>query len=444
MEVKKSLLFFVLLLTGLVYAAHALVIWVLQLTGIGSYDVVVTDHLVFFGVFLISGYVLGLSKHVFTTNLFFPAAYKNAREYLWFLILLCFAGGILNIIDKYLITLMRPIDCLSEIRFAWIEVSAYIKRSPIHSFVSFSGNALSSLLYPLLVILNISFLSANPTHRKCTLGQFVVIIFLILFYCASFGSRNLMFSFMAMSFTVTMLYLYFNTTKHQVVKSCVSTIVTLAIGSIFVFVLTANRVDCGWSDSGQERLERHYVYLKEFEDEIPINLVHSINQNAPMSQCSVCLLAGLYLSHGVANHQMVFNDNKIGENYLTGFLQSKLQFLYPFEVIEVTKYFRGGITMVGAVKHDYGYLGVLGFGLICAGVLKLILLSFAAATNYIRTFACIMLTLYFYSIAVSVMFFPLMTMPFSIMSFGFLLFWIFNIFVSLRDRGDCKSYQLHK
>ena len=96
--------------------------------------------------------------------------------------------------------------------------------------------------------------------------------------------------------------------------------------------------------------------------------------------------------------------------------------------------------MVGAVKHDYGYLGVLGFGLICAGVLKLILLSFAAATNYIRTFACIMLTLYFYSIAVSVMFFPLMTMPFSIMSFGFLLFWIFNIFVSLRDRGDCKSY----
>ena len=149
--------------------------------------------------------------------------------------------------------------------------------------------------------------------------------------------------------------------------------------------MTANRVDCGWSDSGQERLERHYVYLKEFEDEIPINLVHSINQNAPMSQCSVCLLAGLYLSHGVANHQMVFNDNKIGENYLTGFLQSKLQFLYPFEVIEVTKYFRGGITMVGAVKHDYGYLGVLGFGLICAGVLKLILLSFAAATNYIRT-----------------------------------------------------------
>ena len=118
-------------------------------------------------------------------------------------------------------------------------------------------------------------------------------VVLILFYCASFGSRNLMFSFMAISFTVTMLYLYFNTTKHQVVKSCVSTIVTLAIGSIFVFVLTANRVDCGWSDSGQERLERHYVYLKEFEDEIPINLVTALTRMR-QSQCSVCLLTGLY------------------------------------------------------------------------------------------------------------------------------------------------------
>jgi len=83
--------------------------------------------------------------------------------------------------------------------------------------------------------------------------------------------------------------------------------------------------------------------------------------------------------------------------------------------------------MVGAVKHDFNFFGVIFLATLLAFTLKLILLGSNAVRRPVRTFAFIMIFLYLYSITVSLMFFPVMTMPFSIMCFGFLFFWIFTI-----------------
>ena len=385
--------------------------------------------LFFIIAFLASGFVFGLHKHAITTHHLLTEIYENSRKYLPLLILLCLLGGVLNGIEKYLIVQMRPITCIAEIRFAWIDVAAYMGRSPVHAVISFMGNTLSSLLFPLIAILNISYLSPNITGKRCTIGQYLVVLSLALIYAGSFASRNLAFALMAISFASALLFLYANPCKIQFKKTLLSSLTILALGLGFVLSLSYDRINCGYErsydDNGSVQEKLNKAYLEGYKDEIPMTLPN--DNTSP-----VLKLVGLYLSHGLANHTMVFGANKIGKNYVLGFAYSKLKWLLPLKSVEVSKYFRGGITMVGAVKHDFNFFGIVVFAALLALILKLILLASNAVRHSVRTFAFVMLFLYLYSITASLMFFPVMTMPFSIMCFGFLFFWIFTIWIDAR------------
>ena len=429
MKSVKSLYVFIILLMSLVYAAHLAVYQFTAETNKVDLSHVYIDHSIFIIAFLVSGFILSLHKHFINTNHLFAEIYENSQKYLWLLILLCFFGGVLNAIDKYLIMQLRPITCIAEIRFAWIDVAAYMGRTPVHGAISFMGNALSSLLFPLVVILSIPLLNPVIIDRKSTVSQILVIISLALIYCGSFASRNLAFAFMAISFATVLLFFCTNPCKIQLRKTLLSSLTILALGLGFVYSISYDRMNCGWDDEGAGRLARNQVYLRAFEDEIPFTLNYASSE----TNCPICQLGAMYLSHGVANHIMVFNENKIGKNYLLGFVNSNLNKLFPLEEVKVSKYYRGGITMIGAIKHDFNFIGIIVFAPLLAVTLKLILLGLSAVRGSVRTFAFCMLSLYFYSITVSMLFFPVMTMPFKIMCFGFLLFWIFTIFVNWID-----------
>jgi hypothetical protein len=425
MTTTKSLFRFVLLLISLVYAVHFAIFIGFAEQGSFSISVVLIDHALFIGVFLGSGFLMGLNNNSLDIADVVSKISENSQIYLRVMIFLCILGGILNVVDKYLIAELRPISCISEIRFAWLEVASTDGRSNFHAFLSFFGNALSSLLFPAIVILTINYQNLNLSSRRFNIGEFLVLVFLTVIYCGAFASRNLMFAFMAITFTTTLMFFYFHPNAKQFKKIIKTSMCILFIGMGFVFGLQNDRLNCL---SNHDASDRDTLYINSFADEIPYLI------EAPGKGCVACQLGAIYLSHGIANHSAMFKNDKIGNDYVFGFMASRLGLTSLVSHLKPLKFFHGGVTMVGAIKHDFSYIGIVVLGAICAFILKLILIGLCAVQNFVKIFSFTALIVYFYSISTSMMFFPIMTMPFLIMCFGFLFYCLLYFFENLVSR----------
>ena len=127
---------------------------------------------------------------------------------------------------------------------------------------------------------------------------------------------------------------------------------------------------CKFESDVETTENRSLNCMQAYEDEIPFQLP---NEPKLAEKCPECVIIVLYLSHGVKNHENIFQNNLVGKNYLTNFVVKKLSPILPLKNVEVTKHFTGGLTMVGAIRHDFGRLGIVCAACVLSFLLVMIL-----------------------------------------------------------------------
>ena len=131
------------------------------------------------------------------------------------------------------------------------------------------------------------------------------------------------------------------------------------------------------------------------------------------------------------------------------FIHANLGSFSPLEKVKHERSFIGGMSMVGSIRHDFGHAGIVVFAMLCSLILVTIAKGLRLEGSYMQIPAIFCLHLLFYSITVSAMFFPLMTMPFRLMVFG-LLFLVtistltvaISIWIARRDFSSEKNNKI--
>lgn len=123
-----------------------------------------------------------------------------------FLLLVSLAGIALYVWSKYYLIGLRPISCISEIRFAWLAVDRSLL--PVHiRLASILGHLLTSFAY--LGMLAISYtMGRSGSVRAVSHSDFALQLFFTLvgaLYAGFIGSRNAMLAFLAMTLVGLML-----------------------------------------------------------------------------------------------------------------------------------------------------------------------------------------------------------------------------------------------
>ena len=229
------------------------------------------DHSLFLAVFLLASYLAKMHEKKYCAVNGFDNLFSDLVDYVWHIIIVCAFGVALSLWAKYLTVQIRPIVCLSEVRFAWIEVGDE-QRSILHQVVSFTGNALASLLFPLIAFINYGIQSARIKLTKRTVLQLAAIIVLIVVFSGSFASRNMLFAFATLTFGGAVIALFSNPTKSQMAKTTLSALLIALVACVSVFAITNNRIFCKFEESDVETTEnRSLNYVQAYEDEIPFN-----------------------------------------------------------------------------------------------------------------------------------------------------------------------------
>jgi len=439
MRLHQSLLTMTLLTAGLVYAATLILqkLFGLKFSHCGMPisnenflgTSVFFDHLIFITIFSIGCAVTGVHRLKVDTHSLYQQSLSKLYKYTWHLLALCILGGFFNLIDKYLIIQKYPINCLSQIRFAWISVASE-GRDAYHQVFSYIGNGLSSLLFPSLIILNSHIQASSKKLQMKQFAQVLILTILVVIYSLSFGSRNLMFAFASVTFCGSLLFLVFNPSMQNLIKTLVTSVLILIVSVGFTYFFTKDRIFCVPNhhqiliekNGIQGVLDQEALYIDGYRDEVPICMDADGlgGQTALAKTCAPCALAAIYLNHGLANHRWIFSEELVGKNYILNFLHANLGSMSPFGKVQCERSFVGGMSMVGSVRHDFGYPGIVVFAIICSLILMAIAKGLRLGTSKLQISAIFCLHCFFYSITVSPMFFPIMTMPFKIFIFGLL------------------------
>ena len=307
---------------------------------------VLIDHVIFITIFLTFYAILGehhLDKSKSALN---GGVFEKHFSHIWLLILVCAIGSFFNVLDKYWITELRRINCLSSIRFAWLEIADQ-GREPVHSIVSLVGNILSSFLFPTALILVSRFFTHTHKIQMQNYLQLIAFVFLIVIYCGSFASRNLMFAFGSLCFCSSITYVFLEPTRKQFAKAIATGTLIFIVNVGFLIALTNNRIFCISEhyqrsiDLGGRSAEIAHTdrYLSEFESEINFQY-----EPTPASKaCPGCALGAIYLNHGISNHHAIFDDNKVGKNYIWAFLSGYIKNVFDVSDFEYVRNFKRDI-----------------------------------------------------------------------------------------------------
>jgi hypothetical protein len=428
--IKKSpILSISLFILALVATGTSLSGYVFGVKSRDSYTVLF-DHTIFITVFFASCIILGERYLDTSKNALNGDCLERYFNHIWLLILVCAVGCLFNILDKYWIIKLRSIECLSSIRFAWLEI-ADRGREPVHDIVSLVGNILSSLIFPTTLIIASRFFSYKHRIEKQNYLQLIACVSIVILYCGLFASRNLMFAFSSLCFCSSIVYFLLAPTRQQLLKTVAAAALAFCVSAGFLITLTNDRIFCVSERYKKEielggkaaELKQATNYLKEFENELHFKY----NANELSKSCPGCVLGAIYLNHGMSNHEAIFDDDKIGKNYIWSFISSYIENVVEVPDFEYVRNFTGGISAVGAFRHDFGYLGIIFAAIFTAMLVKIISIGLVVSNHSVKLLSVLVFYVFMYSVTTSLMFVPFMTMPFSLMLFGFLFFYVLTL-----------------
>lgn len=355
------------------------------------------------------------------------------------LLLVSIFGVALHAWSKYYLTELRPISCISEIRFAWLEVSRDVL--PIQVRVaSVLGHLLTSFAY--LGMLATSFtIGRSKTLASIPRSEVAhQLIFTLVgaIYAGFIGSRNAMLAFLAMSFAGLIMGM---ATRDQSSNSdyslppLVAALLVPTFGMlVFSSVVFSDRLFCRTPDALTSPNGQHVSAARIAAFHMTGNYrefalrVRAQDEGADWREavfvdgCPICGPAMVYANHGIFNLSRTIGSEERGTPVLLGHLGSwARRFGIDMRATdgEMVKrvYGPGGLTLAGAAYHDYGLAGVL----IMATILGILFGQSILwmQSNGIRAligvwlFCCI-----FYMLFISSIFVGFSVLPFPFVAFG--------------------------
>lgn len=365
-----------------------------------------------------------------------------------FLLLASLGGITLHIWSKYYLLELRPISCISEIRFAWLAVDRSLL--PIHiRVVSILGHLLTSFVY--LGMLATSYtMGRSGSVRAVFRGDIALQLFFTLvgaIYAGFIGSRNAMLAFLAMNLVGVMLGLASPAAGEKPVRRWLLALIASAmplVGMVaFSSAIFSDRLFCHEPDA-LVKLQSHGLSAGKITAYHMTGNYREFALKARaqddgaewrealfVERCPVCGPAMVYVNHGIFNLSKALAGDERGDPILLKFIAGwgkRLGLDLGMEGKTGARvYGPGGITLAGAAYHDHGYVGLV----LTAAVLGLLFgqsILWMQSTGVrvlvgVWLFSCL-----FYVLLISSMFVGFSVLPFPFIAFGIgvgLLVWMF-------------------
>jgi hypothetical protein len=446
------------MLCVLVIALHGLTLWMAPFTSLYPTLPAVLILIAFLAIFLLCTkfVIIRFGRH-FEREPALPCLLEKAlrdRRLRAFLLLVSLGGAALHVGSKIYLLELRPITCISEIRFVWLEVDRSLLPVYIRA-ASILGHLLTSFAY--LGMLSTSY-TISQSRSVSAIGRNDVLLQLLFtligaVYAGFIGSKNAMLAFLVMNAIGTMLGMA--STGSGLIRQWRIATVTLAVPLVamiaFSSAIFSDRLFCH-APSELSQLEgpglsqpegpglsagRIAAYhmtgnFREFDLK-----ARSLEDGGRWREalvtdiCPVCGPMMVYANHGIFNLSKVFAYEERGDPILFGHIKSwarriGVDFAATDGGVMKRVYGPGGITLAGAAFHDFGFLGSLAVAAILGTAFGFAILWMQSTG--IRSLAGLWLfSSLFYVLLISSLFVGYSVLPFPFVTFGVgagLLVWV--------------------
>lgn len=451
-----------LALAGLVLGLHCLILWISPFESVYPTAPAIAILWAFIAIFFVCGRLVFAGRGIASkdrpaTSITLDGVFQDHRLQI-FLVLVSLAGVILHIWAKLYLTELRPISCLSEIRFAWMEVER--QALPLHiKAASVLGHLLTSFTYFGIMIASFNigrFRSVGLIRRSDQILQIFFVTVGVL-YAGFIGSRNAMLAFFAMGLVgVTLVAAVAGQARANIRQWRVflaGLLLPLITSVLFSSLIFSDRLFCYTPDalsksngehvsasgehvsaSGEQisarKITEHHMtgYYKEFAL-IPRFGDGRSYAGQPdwrwvlfIDKCSICGATMLYLNHGIFNLSKMMASEARGDRILLKFFSSLPERLGLAEAPTTVQprervYGPGGITLAGAAYHDFGVTGLVTtaavLGALFGGSIRMIQASGVGALVGVWMFSWLL-----YLLLISNMFVGFSVLPFPFIVFG--------------------------
>jgi hypothetical protein len=462
---SPAILYGSLVLAGLVLALHGVVLWLAPFASNYPMWPAMLVLVSFFGICSTSAWLLVIlrtpgesldTRHESHTLLAQVLGDSRLRV---FLVLCALVGICLHMWAKYYLTELRPISCISEIRFAWLEVDRQLL--PTHIRVaSVLGHLLTSFAYMGLFATSfgIGFAKSVKAVRSADLLFQLFFIVIGVLYAGFIGSRNAMLALLIMCSTGLLLGLASRIHQRGAKQTWKLILMGLSVpllsALLFSSVIFSDRLFCRLPDA-LVKLEGVDVSARKISDfsmtgnykefDLIAREVDSAvdwRQALFVDRCAICRPTMVYLSHGIFNLSKVMATEERGPPVLLVFFTSlpkRLGLSDPVAVDSTAKrvYGPGGVSLAGAAYHDFGAAGVVLSALVIGLLFGQSILWMQGVGISVLVGAWLFAGL-FYTLLISNMF-----VGFSVLPFPFILFGVGGGFIArllMRGKNCSKKF----
>lgn len=359
---------------------HIFIIWAAPFKSLYSTTPAILLLLIFLTIFFVCAkFMLKLSRcdvKETPTSLFLKDCLFDNYRFRRFLLLTSTVGICLHIWSKYYLIELRPVECISHIRFAWLEVDRSLL--PFHiKLASIFGHLLTSFAYLGMLTTSYSIGRAKSimtvSRSDIALQAFFMLVGLL--YAALIGSRNAILAFFLMNLIGLMMGLS-SSIAYKKSRRCLRGVLlslgitfftTVAFSSLFF----SDRIYCDKSNilikvEGHEKAVGNYMagYYSEFSlQERSLGDGLAWRKMLFVKMCPTCSPAMTYVNHGIFNLSKVMAGKDRGDLVLLNFI-----FVWGERIglnvavnekIGARLHGPGGLTLAGAAYHDYGVLGLV-------------------------------------------------------------------------------------
>ena len=299
------------------------------------------------------------------------------------LTLISVVGLCFHVFAKYYLTHLRPVHCLFEIRFAWIEVP----HSMLPWFVriaSVLGHLLTAFAYFGVFIASLMTIRTYEHTKQRWRHLIYLLVFMLIgtIYAGFIGSRNAMLAYLVMAFAGVVLGLCLQsfTWRKALNAGVITCVLPFLMAAGFSTAVFSNRIFCDANaapiaqgvvqlpvEKNTQAVAAQYLLAncKAFAIECYQDGYGKTVLERFLLRCSTCGSTMLYLEHGIINFSQIVAAHSRGDPVLFRFFQT-LPTRFGLAYIDEDKnapdsrvYGPGGTTFAGAAYHDYGISGVL-------------------------------------------------------------------------------------
>lgn len=373
-------------LAFLVIVLHCLTLWIAPFESVYPTAPAIAILWAFFAVFFVCARLVLAGRSMasidrLASRITLSGVFQDRRLQV-FLVLVSLMGVVLHVWAKIYLTELRPISCLSEIRFAWMEVDR--QALPLHiKASSVLGHLLTSFAYFGIMIasFNIGRSGSISSIKRSDLVLQLFFVVVGVLYAGFIGSRNAMLAFLVMGLVGAILASSCArrpTEWHRPLRVVVATLLLPAISAVlFSSLIFSDRLFCDTPEAlsklggkyvSAKGITEHYLAgnYKEFE-----LIPRSDDDGQPdwrrtlfVDRCSICGPTMVYVNHGIFNLSKMMASEARGDPVLLKFFSSLPERLGLVEALSTRQprervYGPGGISLAGAAYHDFGVTGLV-------------------------------------------------------------------------------------